>query len=87
VTVQVTLTDPGPQVTLAAPGGATAPSGTRAVVIDGTRHDAAIWRGDPATGARIAGPAVIQGPEATVLVAPGWSGHVDDTGTVLLGRD
>jgi N-methylhydantoinase A len=87
VTVQVTLTDPGPQVTLAAPGGATEPQGTRRVVIGGSDHEAAIWRGDPATGARIHGPAVLQGPEATVLVPPGWSGDVDDTGTVHLGRD
>jgi N-methylhydantoinase A len=87
VTVQVTLTDAGPDVTLAAPGGATEAAGTRAVTIDGERHDAAIWVGDPATGARIAGPAVIQGPEATILVPPGWNGDVDDTGTVLLGVD
>jgi N-methylhydantoinase A len=87
VTVQVTLTDPGPDVTLAAPGGATEPQGTRRVVIGGSHHEAAIWRGDPATGARIHGPAVLQGPEATVLVPPGWSGDVDDTGTVHLGRD
>jgi N-methylhydantoinase A len=87
VTVQVTLTDPGATVELAAPGGASEPSATRRVIIDGASHDTAIWHGDPATGARIAGPAVIQGPEATVLVPPGWSGDVDDTGTVLLGRD
>ena len=35
----------------------------------------------------ITGPAVLQGPEATILVPPGWNGAVDDTGTVLLGRD
>jgi N-methylhydantoinase A len=87
VTVQVTLADAGPQVELAAPGGATQPEATRAVTIDGTRHDAAIWHGEPATGARLAGPAVIQGAEATILVPPGWSGTVDDTGTVVLGRD
>jgi N-methylhydantoinase A/oxoprolinase/acetone carboxylase beta subunit len=57
------------------------------VTIGGTPHDAAIWQGELAAGARLQGPAVWQGPEATLLVPPGWSGAVDDTGTVVLGRD
>jgi len=74
-------------VRLAAETGASAPDGERQVVIAGERVTAGIWRGDPAEGALIAGPAVWQGPEATVLVPPGWSGSVDATGTVVLGRD
>jgi N-methylhydantoinase A len=87
VTVQVSAIVAGPSVELAATEGASEPSGTRAVTIGGTAHDAAIWQGELAAGARLLGPAVWQGPEATLLVPPGWSGAVDDTGTVVLGRD
>jgi N-methylhydantoinase A len=87
VTVQVSAVTPGPAVRLAAEAGASAPQGERAVVLGGDRVGAAVWRGELAAGARIEGPAVWHGPEATLLVAPGWSGAVDDTQTVLLGRD
>jgi N-methylhydantoinase A len=87
VTVQVSAIEPGPEVALAAERGAGEPDGEREVIVDGAPVTAAIWRGEPAAGARIAGPAVWQGPEATLLVPPGWSGEVDATGTVILGRD
>jgi N-methylhydantoinase A len=87
VTVAVSAIVPGPDVRLAAAAGGTQPDGTRAVAIAGAAHDAAIWRGELAAGAHIGGPAVWQGPEATLLVPPGWSGVVDETGTVVLGRD
>ena len=38
----------------------------------------------PAPGERIEGPAVVELPESTVLVPPGWRGTVDHTGTVCL---
>jgi N-methylhydantoinase A len=87
VTVQVSAIVPGPEVTLAATGGADAPDGTRAVTIGGAPVDAAIWRGELAAGVELRGPAVWQGPEATLLIPPGWSGVVDATGTVVLARD
>jgi N-methylhydantoinase A len=87
VTVQVSAVRPGPRVELHAGAGAREPEGEREVTIDGRPHAAAIWRGELAEGARLAGPAVWHGPEATLLVAPGWSGAVDATGTVVLGRD
>ena len=37
-------------------------------------------------GERIAGPAVCELPEATLAVPPGWSGTVDDAGTIVLER-
>ena len=56
------------------------------VVFDGTEHDAEILRGEPAPGERVAGPAVCELPEATLAVAPGWAGTVDDAGTIVLER-
>lgn len=89
VTVQVSAIVPGPSVELAA--GATASGAPaadrRAVTIAGATVDATLWRGELAAGARLAGPAVWHGPEATLLIPPGWSGAVDATGTVILGRD
>jgi len=35
----------------------------------------------------VPGPAVVEFPEATCLVRPGWSGVVDDFGTLVLTRE
>lgn len=88
VTVQVSAIEPGPQVSLVPAGeAATEPSGERDVVVAGRRTQARIWRGELQAGARLGGPAVWHGPDATLFVPPGWRGEVDDTGTVILGRD
>jgi len=41
-----------------------------------------VHRGAPAPETELAGPAVVELPESTLLVPPGWAGEVDDTGTV-----
>ena len=46
-----------------------------------------VFRGEPAAGTRIAGPAVWALPEATLLVPPGWRGEVDRFGSARLERD
>jgi N-methylhydantoinase A/oxoprolinase/acetone carboxylase beta subunit len=37
-------------------------------------------------GERVAGPAIMRLPEATLVVPEGWSGATDDTGTLILER-
>jgi N-methylhydantoinase A len=37
-------------------------------------------------GSAVAGPAIMEMGEATCLVRPGWSGVVDDAGTLVLRR-
>jgi N-methylhydantoinase A len=89
VTIRATASVPGPRLDLAAGAGDGAvpcERSRRDVVFDGERHDAEILRGEPAPGERIAGPAICELPEATLAVAPGWSGHVDDAGTIVLRR-
>jgi N-methylhydantoinase A len=88
VTLRVTAALPGPEVSLerAAGGGASAPESTRQAVFDGARVEAAVWRGELAPGTRLEGPAVCELPEATLVVAPGWTGEVDATGAVGLER-
>ena len=42
--------------------------------------------GELAPGARVTGPRVFALPESTLYVPDGWSGEVDDDGTVVLHR-
>ena len=37
-------------------------------------------------GSTVDGPAIVEFGEATCLVRPGWSGAVDDAGTLVLRR-
>ena len=87
VTIRVTATVPGADVTLAADSGSeNAQRSSRQAIVDGQHLDVEVLRGDPAPGTEIEGPAVVELSEATLLVSAGWSGSVDDTGTIRLER-
>jgi N-methylhydantoinase A len=85
VTIRATALMPGADLRLgeAAPREAP-PRSTRRVTFDGSQTEAAVIGGSPSTGERVEGPAVVELPESTVLVPPGWRGTVDETGTVVL---
>jgi N-methylhydantoinase A len=85
VTIRVTATVAGAQVKLAG-GVGDGRRARRAAVIGGEEVELAVIRGTPAPGEPIAGPAVVELPESTVLVAPGWTGEVDETGTIRMRR-
>ena len=88
VTIRATARVPGPQLDLATSAGAgDAQRSRRTVVFDGVEHEADVWSGELEPGARIAGPAICELPEATLALAPGWSGCVDDAGTIVLERE
>jgi N-methylhydantoinase A len=88
VTIRATASVAGPELDLAAGDSAAQwERSRREVVFDGERHDAEILRGEPAPGERVAGPAVCELPEATLVVPPGWSGSVDEAGTLVLRRE
>ncbi len=57
------------------------------LVIAGRPHEARVIRGEPAPGEELEGPALCALPEATLLVAPGWRGEVDEHGTIRLQRE
>ncbi len=57
------------------------------VAFDGERLQARLWRGELPPGLRVSGPALCAMPESTLLVAPGWSGLVDEHGTLLLEQE
>ncbi|HWE09278.1 MAG TPA: hydantoinase/oxoprolinase family protein [Solirubrobacteraceae bacterium] len=88
VTLRVSATIPGADVSLKhAHGGDEPERGRRRATLDGEEVELDVLRGTPVPGTEIAGPAVVELPESTLLVPPGWSGSVDDTGTVHVRRD
>ncbi len=84
VTLRVSATLPGAEVSLdeAGDGDGELERGRRTATLDGEEIELAVLRGTPPPGTAIEGPAVVELPESTLLVPPGWSGEVDDTGTI-----
>ncbi|HEX3510873.1 MAG TPA: hydantoinase/oxoprolinase family protein [Solirubrobacteraceae bacterium] len=60
------------------------PSERTTLVLDGERVEAALVRGAPEPGSRLEGPALVALRESTLLVPGGWSGSVDEHGTIAL---
>jgi N-methylhydantoinase A len=61
--------------------------GERQVWFDGAWHVTAIWaRLDLPVGAVIAGPAILEQPDATTVVEPGLAARVDALGNILIER-
>jgi N-methylhydantoinase A len=89
VTVRVSATVPGATVAL---GGGTPAAGQvprrgkRTAVWDGHELELETIGGLPHPGTTIAAPAVVELPESTVLIPPGWEGEVDRTDTLHLRR-
>lgn len=72
------------------PGGAEAhgPTTTRSVLLDSGEVAARVHdRTAMGPGDTVTGPAVVELPEATCLVRPGWNGVIDDVGTLVLRRE
>ena len=42
--------------------------------------------GEPEPGTKIDGPALVELPESTLAVPPGWAGEVLDSGTIRLEK-
>ncbi|MCZ8183585.1 MAG: hydantoinase/oxoprolinase family protein [Beijerinckiaceae bacterium] len=75
-----------------APSGTTtlegARTGTRPVWFAGGWHETAIYaRLDLPVGARIAGPAILEQPDSTIVVDPGLAARVDAFGNLIVERD
>jgi N-methylhydantoinase A len=86
VTVRVSAFGPAPPVSLRA--AATRPVDRRShqVRFDGDPVDADLLVGELPAGTRVVGPTICALPDATLLVAPGWAGHVSGDGTIDLRR-
>jgi N-methylhydantoinase A len=86
VTLRVSATMPGAEVSLQEAGGECG-RGRRHAVLRGEEHELDVLRGTPEPGTDLSGPAVVELPESTLLVPPEWSGTVDEAGTIHLRRD
>ena len=66
---------------------AAAARGHRPVWFDGAWHETAIYaRLELPVGAEIAGPAILEQPDATTVVEPGLSARVDRLGNIIIER-
>jgi N-methylhydantoinase A len=64
------------------------PVARRPVLFHGERKPAAVYeRGSLVPGQRLDGPAVIQQPDTTVLIPPGWTARIDRHANLLAKRE
>jgi N-methylhydantoinase A len=85
VAISVSLREPAPQPRpRAAEAGVERSS--RRVRFNGEWADAAVLRGEPSAGTRLDGPVVLELPETTLVLPPGWAATVDGHGTVVAER-
>ncbi|HUH80832.1 MAG TPA: hydantoinase/oxoprolinase family protein [Solirubrobacteraceae bacterium] len=87
VTMRISVWGPAPELRPAAAAAASPVPETRGIVFGGEWVSSQVFRGEPAPGTPIAGPALWALPEATLLVPPGWRGRVDGFGSLLLERE
>jgi N-methylhydantoinase A len=86
VTIRVTATTAGVDVELAGGGEPDVERSRREATLDGARIELEVLRGIPSPGTKLDGPAVVELPESTVLIPPGWTSEVDATCTIRVTR-
>jgi N-methylhydantoinase A len=86
VTIRVTATVAGATVSLAAGDEGELERRRRTATVGGEPVELDVLRGSPGPGTTVRGPAVVELPESTLLVPRGWSGAVDDTGTIVVRK-
>ncbi len=82
VTIRVTARSGGAEVELAQSESEPPEEHRRDATLAGEKVELAVVRGSPPPGYELSGPAVVELPESTLLVPEGWSGEVDESGTV-----
>ncbi len=83
--MRVTAAVPGPELEPAGAGRGSR-RGERRARFGGEEVAALVARGEPEPGERIDGPAIVELPEATIVVPPGWGGEVLAGGTLRMAR-
>jgi N-methylhydantoinase A len=82
VTIRVAAFEPGPEPRPRAAGDGDLTEGERQARFDGEWVTTRVLRGEPEAGFEAVGPCVFELPEATLVLPPGWSASVDESGTV-----
>jgi N-methylhydantoinase A len=87
VTVRVSAIARAPEVQLSAGDTRGEPArARRRAVFDDAEVELEVLRGLPEPGTELRGPGVLELPDTTVVVSPGWAAAVHDTGTIALQR-
>jgi N-methylhydantoinase A len=83
VTLRAAAVAPGAQVTVTATGDVE--RSRRTIRWDGAEVEAEVFTGTGLPpGTDVTGPAIVEFPETTCLVPPGWAGEADDQGILRL---
>src|SRR5439155_10662320 len=86
VNVRLAMVVPAPSPEPRAAESATLRRSARRARFAGEWLDAEVLRGEPEAGLELAGPSILELPEATLVMPPGWRGRVDDNGSVAAER-
>lgn len=84
VTIRASAWGEAPELKLASASGAEPRREKREAIFRGEALEAECMRGELPAGTRVSGPAICALGEATLWVPPGWSGEVDEQGSVRL---
>ena len=86
VAIAVSLSEPPPEPRPRAAPDAPVERSRRRVRFEHEWQEAEVIRGEPGAGTAIEGPAVLELPETTLVLPPGWAGEVDEHGTFVAER-
>jgi N-methylhydantoinase A len=86
VNIRLALVEAAPRVEPRAAAEGRLARSRRPARFGGEWLEAAILRGEPSEGTRADGPCILQLPEATLVLPPGWRAEVDRRGTVIAER-
>jgi len=87
VAIRLSLAEPVAEPCPRAVAGSRLTRAKRRVHFSGRWHDAEVLRGEPGAGERLRGPAVLELPETTLVLPPGWTAEVDGHGTIVAERE
>jgi N-methylhydantoinase A len=86
VTIRLAMVVPGPDPRPSAASPGDLHESERKARFNGDWHQTRVLRGEPTAGLEALGPVVFELPDATVVLPPGWSAHVDRAGTIVARR-
>jgi N-methylhydantoinase A len=82
VHIRLALVAPGPRPRPRAADTDRLEKSRRRVRFDGEWLETPVLHGEPAAGLGLEGPAIVELPEATLVLPPRWQAKVDETGTI-----
>ena len=87
VNIRLALVFASPDPGIAAAGGDEVEQFTREARFGGAWLETSVLAGEPGAGTTVDGPAIVQLPEATLVLPPSWSAKIDDAGTICAEWD